>query len=213
MATTQDVNRQKRLAKKKIKREEKNQRVIYLDKAQSEKLIKESLEAVGKFPIHQCLIPQGLFANGFGTAIIARQINDEEVIAAGFMLDVYCMGVRNAFLRALEVSEYTRTIGRMHEHENFGLAEPALIRALVEQCAEYADQLGFKPHDEYEEARHIFGAIDPKECTETFNFGKDGKPHFVAGPNDAPKRCQRIIERLTEKCGADGFTYKLRKDA
>jgi hypothetical protein len=206
-----DLARQKRLIKKKLKREDKNQKVIYLDKAQSEAIIKESQEEMGKYPIHQCLIPQGLFATGFGTTIIARKINENEVIVGGFLLDAYCLGVRSTFLRAMQLFEYNNAITSMHQHENFGLAEPALVRALVEQCVEYARNLGFKPHSDYEETKYIFGDIDPKECTETFTFGKDGKPRFVAGPNDAPKRCQRIIETLEEKCGPEGYTYKLRK--
>lgn len=205
-----DTARQKRLIKKQLKREGNHPHVIHLNKAQSEALIRESLEEIGKYPIHQCLIPQGLFATGFGTTIIARKIGESEVIVGGFLLDAYCLGVRSAFLRALPIHEYNTTIASMHAHENFGLAEPALVRALVEQCVEYAGNLGFKPHSDYEETRYIFGDIDPKECTETFTFGKDGKPRFVAGPNDAPKRCQRIIERLEEKCGPEGFTYKLR---
>lgn len=206
-----DTARQKRLAKKMMKNAEPGQQVIYLDKAQSEAIIKESQEALGQYPIFQCLIPQGLFVNGFGTTLIARKISETEVIVGGFLVDVYCLGVRSAFLRAMQIYEYNSTIGSMNQHENFGLAEPSLVRALVEKSVEYAQNLGFKPHADYDEAKYIFGDIDPSECTETFAFGKDGKPRFVAGPNDAPKRCERIIEKLTEKCGADGFTYKLRK--
>lgn len=201
----------KRIIKKQLKREHGDTQYIYLDKAQSEKLIKESLEEIGKLPIHQCLIPQALFANGFGTTIIARQVNENEIIVGGFWLDVYCMGVRAAFLRAMTLEEYNKAVSAMHPNENFGLAESALVRALVEQTVEYAHSLGMKPHSDYEETQAIFGDIDPKECAETFTFGKDGKPCYVAGPNDAPKRSQRIIEKLAEKCGPDGFTYRLRK--
>jgi hypothetical protein len=192
---------------------DQNQKVIRikLNRTESEALIKESLAEIAKYPIHQALIPQGLFANGFGTTLIVRKINEKEMIVGGFLLDVYCLGVRTAFLRAMQLDEYNSTIASLHKHENFGLAEPALVRSLVEKCAEYAKDLGFKPHSDYEEARYIFGDINAEECTETFTFGKNGKPHFVAGPNDAPKRCQRIVESLEKKYGPDGFTYVLRK--
>jgi hypothetical protein len=206
----QGTARNKRLIKKQLKREGQNAHIIHLNEAQSQAILKESLEEIGKYPIYQCLIPQGLFVTGFGTTLIARKIGENEVIVGGFLLDAYCLGVRSAFLRSMQVFEYNSSIASMHKHENFGLAEPALVRALVEQCVEYAGNLGFKPHSDYEETKYIFGDIDPNECTETFTFGKDGKPRFVAGPNDAPKRCQRIIEKLEEKCGPEGFTYKLR---
>ncbi|MGZ8217464.1 hypothetical protein [Methylomagnum sp.] len=211
MASQHDAARQARLAKKKLKREGNNVQYLHLTKEQSEQVIRESLEEIGKFPIFQCLIPQALFVNGFGTTLIARKINDDEVIVGGFWLDVYCMGVRGAFLRAMQMHEYNSTINSLHRNENFGLAEPALVRALVEQSVEYGQNLGFKPHADYDEARYIFGDIDPKDCTDTFTFGKDGKPRFVAGPDDPPQRCLRIVERLTEKLGPDGFTYKLKE--
>jgi hypothetical protein len=211
MASQHDAARQARLAKKQLKREGKNVEYLYLTKEQSEQVIRESLEEIGKFPIFQCMIPQALFVNGFGTTLIARKINDDEVIVGGFWLDVYCMGVRGSFIRAMKLSEYNSTIQSLHMNENFGLAEPSLVRALVEQSVEYAQNLGFKPHEDYDEAKYIFGDIDAKECTDTFTFGKNGKPHFVAGPDDAPKRCERIVERLTEKLGPDGFTYKIKE--
>lgn len=211
MANQHDAARQARLAKKQLKREGKNVQYLYLTKEQSEQVIKESLEDIGKYPIFQCMIPQALFVNGFGTTLIVRKLSDNEVIVGGFWLDVYCMGVRAAFLRAMQMDEYNSTISSLHQNENFGLAEPSLVRALVEQSVEYAQNLGLKPHDDYEEARYIFGDIDPKECTDTFTFGKNGKPHFVAGPDDAPKRCERIVERLKEKLGPDGFTYKIKE--
>ena len=43
--------------------------------------------------------------------------------------------------------------------------------------------------------------------TETFEFGKDGKPLFVAGPHDSPERCHQILMTLEESCGINGFHY------
>lgn len=185
-------------------------RVVFASKATAAAILKRSQEDLGAFPIHQCLIPQGLFATGFGTTIIARKINQDEVVVGGFLLDVYCLGVRSAFLQAMQMYEYESTLKTLHRQENFGLAEPALVRALVEQSVEYARNLGFKPNSDYDHVRHIFGTIDPQECTETFTFGYQGKPLFVPGPNDAPKRCERIVDTLKQKCGPDGYQAKPR---
>ena len=51
------------------------------------------------------------------------------------------------------------------------------------------------------------GGIDPNTCPETFVFGKEGKPMFVAGPHENAARCQLIMNVLMKKCGKDGFLY------
>jgi hypothetical protein len=207
--STDERTRQKQLANKKSSRDEK--KLAMAKHAAAMAFTKRGLEEVGKFPIHECLVPQGLFATGLGTVLISRKINENEVVVGGFLLDVFCLGVKKSFLRVLQFYEYQSTVNSAHRQENFALAEPALARTLIEQCVDYAQNLGFKPHSEYETTRHIFGDIDPKACPEIFTFGSQGKPLFVAGPNDAPKRCQRIIETLEEKCGPGGYDFRLPK--
>lgn len=209
--STDERKRQQQLAKKKQKREEKKtaERVADEHEALAIQALTQSMTALGRLPIHECLVPQGLFATGLGTVIITRKITEEEVVVGGFLLDVFCLGVKTCFLRTLQMYEYESTIANIHQQENFAHAEPALARTLVEQCIEYAKNLGFKPHADYDDTvKYIFGDIDPKECPEVFTFGLQGKPTFIPGPNDAPKRCERIVKTLEEKCGPDGYRYK-----
>src|SRR5262249_58183670 len=70
-----------------------------------------------------------------------------------------------------------------------------------------AGGFGIQPHPDYQKARLLFGGIDPGECAETFEYGKDGKPFFVAGPNDTPERSRQIVRMLEQSCGPDGFHY------
>src|SRR5205807_7457937 len=97
---------------------------------------------------------------------------------------------------------------KMHE-QGAQNVHPSAARKLVEGAVEYALALGFHPHADYAKARHIFGDIDPAECTEEFEFGKDGKPFFVAGPYDTPNRCRLILNTLERSCGAGGYDYMM----
>ena len=89
---------------------------------------------------------------------------------------------------------------------------PAFARKLVEDAVAYASALGLSPHSDYHEARTLFGDTDASECHEVFVFGQNGTPHFVAGPNDSPAKCQRIIQALNERVGPDGFHYTIPVD-
>jgi len=77
----------------------------------------------------------------------------------------------------------------------------------VEGAVEYARNLGFAPHEDYQGARLIFGDIDATSCTEEFVYGRDGKPMFIAGPNDSPARCRQIISTMNAHLGPQGHHY------
>lgn len=74
---------------------------------------------------------------------------------------------------------------------------------MVTQAVAYAQNLGFDPHPDFEVARHVLGEKG-EDCKErVFKFGgPDGKPLFMAGPEDDP---QAIIDKLTARLGKDGF--------
>jgi hypothetical protein len=55
----------------------------------------------------------------------------------------------------------------------------------------------------------LFGDTNPAESNAEFEFGKDGKPFFVAGPHDTPERCRQILATLTHTCGQDQFHFML----
>jgi hypothetical protein len=53
----------------------------------------------------------------------------------------------------------------------------------------------------------LFGDIDAADSDVHFQFGKDGKPCFISGPNDSPERCKQIVAILSKTCGAGRFDY------
>src|SRR4029077_20110405 len=87
--------------------------------------------------------------------------------------------------------------------------EPACARKLVEGAVAYAHELGFAPHPDYQTAKVIFGDIDSSQCEEEFEYGKDGKPFFFAGPNDSPARCRQILDTLARTRGQGNFHFTM----
>ena len=85
--------------------------------------------------------------------------------------------------------------------------EPACAVKLIETAAAYARDLGLNPSRDYAFAKRIFGGIDPAACSREYSFGKDGKPLYVAGPDETEADSQRIMDILTKKLGPDGFHY------
>ena len=124
---------------------------------------------------------------------------------AGFLLDVWCLGVKNALRpEPMTVSQLAE-----HRHAYFGAFKghvqvPAEVaRALVFGAAGYARGLGFDPEADFDAAAALLGEpVGP--CP--IGFGKDGKPFYVNGPYDDP---EAIVRRLRRAVGDDGFHYAL----
>lgn len=124
---------------------------------------------------------------------------------AGFLLDVWCLGVKNA----LRPEPMTASRLAEHRHAYFDAFEghvqiPAEVaRALVFGAAGYARGLGFDPEADFDAAAALLGEpVGP--CP--IGFGKDGKPFYVNGPYDDP---EAIVRRLRRAVGEDGFHYAL----
>lgn len=166
------------------------------------------VEQAAAWPILHCCTIAELWSEGIGNVLVSRQRAGGDVAAAMFLVDVFCLGVKDAYVNFGTRSHYFDNLyGKLLARYKLVLLRPECARKLVEGAVRYASDLGLAPHPDYRAARQIFGEIDAAACGEEFVYGKDGKPFFVNGPNDSPARCRQIIDALTEHCGPGGFHY------
>jgi hypothetical protein len=198
--------RQQKLAKKAAKRKA----VVAIKKSLGEMggLVSRGRQALptASAPIHACLVPERLFDLGIGNVIVSRKMPNGFIGAAFFLVDVFCLGIKDAFYGVLSPAEYDYKLAGLQQ-ETFRSIPPACARKLVEGAEAYARDLGFPPHPDYQRARQIFGDLDATACPTHYVFGKDGKPFFMSGPYDTPAKCRRIIDTLTRRCGPEGFHF------
>lgn len=158
-------------------------------------------------PIHAVYVGESVFELGIGHTIIARKLPDGQIAAGVFLVDVYCLGIKNAFLAVKSEYEFEAVIKRDFTTNPLKPADPAYARKLIEDSIAYARDLGFEPHPDYRDASVVLGDIDPTECTKQFSFGNEGKPYYVSGPNHSVSTARRIITHLAKRFGPDGFHY------
>jgi hypothetical protein len=206
---TNPRKRQQKLEKRAAKRKEKKHLIVREQQAG----LADRIAAAARHPILDAWIMDGVWTQGLGQVLLSREMPDGSVAIAVFLVDRYCLGVKDAMARFLPRSRYDDDFVR-RTRATFGTenATPAKVRKLVEDAVAYAEGLGLHPHADHHKAAPLFGSIDRNECTETFEFGKDGKPFFVSGPHDTPERCRRILATLVEHCGPDGFHYMIKVD-
>lgn len=205
------------MAKDSLKRQKKLERRKAKAKAKKKALVRQvsrgmalRFEEAAAAPILHCSTTATLWDEGISSVLISRKLKSGQVAFAVFLVDAYCLGVKNVMLGVVPRSRYdSQVYGKLSEEYGLVKLKPEAARKLVEGAVEYARGLGLPPHPDYRKASPIFGDVDADCCTEEFVYGKDGKPYFVAGPYDSPWRCKQIIRTLTDHCGPDGFYYTI----
>jgi hypothetical protein len=194
--------RQKKLAKKSAKR-----KAQLVDKRAKWRPDSYPPIRAARLPIYECLAPDNLFALGIGNVILSRSLPHGELALGTFLVDVYCLGVKNAFYRVVSRQEYALYVGRLSGNTTLERIHPSCLRKLVEGAVHYARGLGFAPHSDYGRAAKLFGDIDAATCPVRYTYGKDGKPVYFGGPHDSPAQSRRIIDTLTRRLGPDQFHF------
>lgn len=163
-------------------------------------------------PLRSCLVQDGLFERGNGMVILARQQSDGQLAIAAFLLDVFCLGVKEAFFRLFEPSEFDEYMEVMGQDAPLSAVAPAYARKLLRDTVAYARSIGFEPHPDFAAAESLFGDVSAETCDVSFEFGVDGKPFYVPGPSETEKQIERRLEHLSERLGEDGFDFALEED-
>lgn len=167
----------------------------------------ERLADAAAAPVLHCRVSSTRKSDGMCSVLLSRQLPNGNVAFAVFLVDLWCLGVKNAMGNVLSKGEYDGFLNRFRDRMDLVTIAPEDARKLVEEAVQYARDLGLEPHADYHRAKPIFGDIDASQATREFTFGQDGKPHFFAGPHDSPDRCRQIIAILERSCGPDGFHF------
>lgn len=158
-------------------------------------------------PVHECLVPDSLFEKGIGNLAFSRVLPDGSIGVAMFLLDMFCLGVKNAFFTVVTRQEYDERIRHWRGPEVLRPIAPPCFRKLVEGGVAYARELGFEPHPDYAAASQIFGNVDTTPCDTHFSYGSEGKPLYISGPHETPARASEIVEHLKRRLGDENFHY------
>ena len=147
---------------------------------------------------------------GLVTALVTRRRRHRRgATVCVYLLDVYCLGVKNAMgPDTADDLELRPLIDRVFSgYQAPPVAAPIeLARDLVFGAADYARRLGFAPHPDFERARAHLG---PWTGPSAITFGHSGKPTYISGPYDDS---EHIIRTLRRAVGPNGFSYTIGVD-
>ena len=144
----------------------------------------EILKGVDKFPINECAIADARWQkHGLAVLYVSRKVLDCRYVCAFYMVDTYCLGVKNTFAKVNvdrdRMLDFRRRIEQEHELLPYDYED---ARSLILGAIDYAASLGFQPNEDWRDSRYVVEA--DRAYTRKFKFGKDGKPFYIQGPHD-----------------------------
>jgi hypothetical protein len=158
-------------------------------------------------PIRHCLCSENLFEIGMGTLVVVRGSTIGPFVAGTFLLDTFCLGVKDVMVRAMDGAQLEALLDKLNEATPLVPVDPGYARKLLRDLTRWSASLGFQPHRDFTAIERLFGNVDPQSCNVTFKFGMDGKPLYMSGPTESPSVVRRRVEQLREQLGPDGFDY------
>lgn len=145
---------------------------------------------------------------GMVTVVVARLGQRGRASVCAFLVDVFCLGVKNALPAQTMDRHAVREFATAYflPYDGPPVQAPVeLARYLVLGAVEYAHGLGFEPHPDFAEtAEYLGGGTGPNPI----GFGRDGTPFYIDGPNDDPNAVLATLNRTVGQ-GNYGFTTRV----
>ena len=205
----QKVSRNQRLARKGAKRNAIAAAKKMGQPEASLSPVQRARNAAATFAVSTCMMTRNMFGIGIGHVILGRTISPYRVALGFFLVDVHCLGIKNAFYAERSHEDLSDLVKRLAGDLALVDIAPECARKIVDGAVSYAKSLGFSPHPDYLAANALFGDIDAADCGIDYEFGLNGRPFYMPGPKDTPAKVSKIMQTLRTGVGDGNFEFMI----
>ena len=202
--------RQKAIERKSAKRKEKKRALAKMPGEREPTSQRGTVRAAAHWSLHEVLISEGWNQTaelpGLTQVLVARRSPHGEVGMASFLVDLGCLGVKNAMGKVFSFEgEYAQAVRRIEAAtQRLVPVNLDLAAKVVQEGIAYARSLGFQPHRDYFVVAPFLEGAHPEACPTKIPLGYQGKPFYASGPYDNPKK---IVDKLAKTVGVGNFDY------
>ncbi len=158
-----------------------------------------------KLPIVHCKINDDWQEGGLVSILIARERLNGKLIVGAYLIDTYCLGLKNTFFRYGLLPPEFEELEQMYFSGSGQVGidcDPMLAQNIIYGGIEYAEDLGFEPDKDFHITQYLLDDVEEIEFIDV-EFGKDGKPFLITGPYDDLEVIRRKLEKKGLELGKD----------
>ena len=158
------------------------------------------------YPVEACYLNADWKEQGLARIVVTRSQENRKIMVAAFLVDIFCLGVKNAFCneglgrRQIEA----QLLPGYYQNEEPTRVGINYVKEIIYGAVDYARGLGFDPHPDFELSRHVLGSEEIGRTRNLTFGGPEGKPLYVAGPDDD---AAAILRKLRKRLGENGFNF------
>ena len=197
-----DKKRQAKALAKRTKRKQAQKRAQHEANSIATRLIRRARS----YPIEGCWTQPDWEVNGMAVVVVARRQPNELLTFGSFVVDYYCLGVKDCFIRPdMPASQFYKEVlpQLIPGGQPFEISSE-LAHELVWGSVDYATQFDFHPHRDFTLSQYVLDPPDQHPRSGTVTFGKDGEPFYITGPHD---NVNAILDQLLRTAGPDNFHF------
>lgn len=148
-----------------------------------------------KLPITICKINVDWKEAGMASISIARKKGNEDLVVGLYLVDIFFLGLKDTtYLGQMSDYEYESMLKDYEQSSglNFIDVDPTLAQNIIYGAIEYAEDFGISPVNDFKLTEFILDDVESIEFVDV-EFGKNGKPMLILGPNDDLKKIERVL--------------------
>lgn len=167
---------------------------------------KNKIRSARNYPLHECLINPSWEEKGLATIVVSRCQPDGDLVFGVYLVDILCLGLKNTFCNAdLPLSRYKKDLVHgAYQDEDPIECSPDMAHQIIYGAIDYARGFGFRPHKDFDLSQYVLDEPESFEVIPEVEFGREGKPFYISGPDDD---VPRILRQLESTAGHGKFDY------
>lgn len=151
-------------------------------------------------PIDKCYISLGGLDMGMANILVTRMRPSGNRVLAMFLVDPYCLGVKNVMVHANITPEEWEVNAEQLDLENaFEEISYPEAHNMIYGAVEFAEEAGIRPHRDFALASYILEDDDNEDIPFIdYTFGQDGKHCLVTYPGEDLSRYVAAMKKNLE---------------
>ena len=160
-------------------------------------------------PIHECFINDEWEEAREASIIIARKHTNGNFTVGFFLVDLLCLGVKDAYFDFNIIEpDYKETLEKMEEYGEMKKISYTLAHNIIFSGLEFADDYDFKPHKKFTSTMQYFLEEDTDDIElMVIECGRNNQPMYVKGAYENEAEGDRILAQLERTAGKGNYQF------